>query len=111
MTSNSWLKNHEVIEEIESIEESLKDEYRKKKYNEERKALDRMDEDPSYFFKYARRFGKKEGSILSLKGPKGLVLDGLSKAQILNDQYSSVWSVPNVKLSDSVIWNMFEEYS
>ena len=31
LTSNSWLKNHEVIEEIESIEEKLKDEYKKKK--------------------------------------------------------------------------------
>ena len=84
--SNNWVKNHKVIKEIESIEDKLKDEYRRKKHNEERKVLDKMDGDPSYFFKYARRFGKKEGSIPSLKGPKGLVSDNLAKAQILNTQ-------------------------
>ena len=107
LESNSWTKNHEVIEEIEAIEDKLKEEYRRKKYKEERKVLDKMDRDPSYFFKYAKRFGKKEGSIPSLKGPNGLVSDSLTKARILNSQYSSVWTVPNTKLSDSEVDRIF----
>ena len=111
LTSNSWVKNHEVIEEIETIEDKLKDEYIKKKYNEERKVVDKMDQDPSYFFKYARRFGKKEGSIPSLKGPNGLVSDNLAKAHILNSQYSSVWTVPSTKLSDIEVEKIFGQCS
>ena len=107
LASNSWVKNHEVIEEIETIEDKLKDEYRRKKYNKERKVLDKMDQDPSYYFKYPRRFGKKEGSIPSLKGPNGLVSDSLTKAHILNSQYSSVWTVPYIKLSDSEVDRIF----
>lgn len=68
-----------------------------------------MDDDPSYFFKYVWWFGKKEGSIPSLKGPNGLVADGKSKAKILHNQYSSVWPVPVVKLSDSVVCNLYKE--
>ena len=68
-----------------------------------------MKGDFSYFYKYVRIFGEKEGSIPSLKGPNGLVSDGRTKAQILNKQYSSVWSVPVVKLNDNGICNLFED--
>ena len=87
---------------------SLKDEYFKKRFREENRALEKMEKDPSYFLKYTRRFGKKEGSIPSLKGPGGLVSDGKAKAQILNKQYSSVWSVLFEPLTNDVITYLFK---
>ena len=111
MASDSWIRNYEVIEEIESIEDSLKEEYFKKRYKEESRALEKMEKDSSYFFKYARRFGKKEGSIPSLKGPRsrGLESDGCVKAQILNTQYSSVWSKPLCELNEVKIREIFND--
>ena len=109
MALDSWIRNQEVIEEIESIEDLLKEEYCKKRYKEERRALEKMEKDSSYFFKYARRFGKKEGSIPSLKGPRGLESDGCVKAQILNTQYSSVWSKPLCDLNEDKIGEIFND--
>ena len=71
--------------------------------------MEKMEKDFSYFFKYMRRFGKKEGSIPSLKGPRGLESDGCVKAQILNTQYSSVWSKPLCELNEVKIGEIFND--
>ena len=108
MSSEKWVQNHKVIEEIESMEDNLKEEYYKKKYREERRALDKMDSDPAYFYKYASNFCRKGMNIPSWRGPNGLVSDGGGKAQILKKQYSSVWYVHFVPLADDSIGNLFK---
>ena len=73
----------------------------------ENKAISRIDKDPSYFYKYQRRFGKMSEPIGDLKtiinGKEILVTDNKDKADALNHQYSSVWSQPdeNFKIHDS----------
>ena len=61
MVSNNWSKNHAVVEDIEAIEDTLKAEYDKKRYNEERRALDRMDEDSLIFTNMLGDFVGREG--------------------------------------------------
>ena len=64
----------------------------------EDKAIRRMDSDPSYFFKYQRRFGKISEPVADLKVIKErkevIVTDSKEKADVLSNQYKLVWSEP-----------------
>ena len=56
-----------------------------------------MNSDPSYFFKYQRRFGKVTESVADLKvvkdGKESIITDSREKANVLSAQYKSVWTI------------------
>ena len=78
----------------------------------EDKAIMRMDKDPSYFFKYQRRFGKTSEPVADLKvvknGNEIIVTDSVEKANILSDQYKSVWSDP---MTSEIVYDLNEFFS
>ena len=52
---------------LEAKAEEFLEKYSKNRFNEERRALDKMDEDPSYFYKYVRRFCKNDSIYLGFE--------------------------------------------
>ena len=56
-----------VENEIEEINEKLDDLYLQRRKEMEDKAILRINSDPSYFYKYQRRFGKVTESVADLK--------------------------------------------
>ena len=62
----------------------------------ERKAVEKIKANPKYFFSYAKTFSKVKHSISSLlNGNQELVTDRKELANILQEQFSSVYSDPN----------------
>ena len=62
------------------------------------KAIDRMNSDPKYFFRYQKRFSKKKDEIgdlvTKINGKDVTATDDKMKANILSKQYKSIWSNP-----------------
>ena len=109
MNSSSWIKNHKNVEELEKVERELSIEYRKKKLIEERRAIDKIENDSSYFYKYARKFCKNGFGIPSLMKNGNLISNCDEKAEILNEQYKSVWSIPKFDTNHEMIEEFFGE--
>ena len=55
LDSDNWRENHRIIEQIEAIDNELNCEYRKQRTVEENRALNKIKEAPSYFYKYAKK--------------------------------------------------------
>ena len=109
MNFSSWVKNHKNVEELEKVEYELSIEYRKKKLIEERRAIDKIKNDSSYFYKYARKFCKNGFGIPSLMKNGNLISNCDEKAEILNEQYKSVWTVPKFDTNHEMIEEFFGE--
>ena len=109
LTSNSWVKNHRNIEKLEKVEEELASEYRKKKLIEEKRAIAKIENNSSYFYKYAKKFCRNGFGIPSLMKDGNLVSDDLEKTEILSDQYRSVWTVPKFAAGYDQIEEFFGE--
>ena len=99
LKSDKWTKNKAVEEQLEEICGELDLMFYNRRVEMENKAISRINKDPSYFYKYQRRFGKMSEQIGDLKtvknGKEILVTDNKDKADALNNQYSSVWSQPD----------------
>ena len=74
---------------------------------EENRALDKIKESPSYFFKYSKKFCKTKQTIPSLRLDDKLHNDAETKCKILSDQFKSVWSKPDMTLKCSDLPNIF----
>ena len=96
LSSNDWIKNHKIMEEIEEIEENLKQSYMKRKYEFERKAICKISENSSEFFKYANKYKNCSEGIGVLQNGSEYVNDDSVKSELLQSQFCSVWSNPSV---------------
>ena len=82
--------------EIYDIDQKIKESVMTERKDREAKALLTIIENPRYFFSYAKRFAKKKSTVGPLLNENSeLVDDAKVMADLLQKQYSSVFSDPN----------------
>ena len=108
-SSISEARRTKLIAETCVIEKKLQESYRNEKTEMERRAVGAIKKNSKYFFSYAKKFSTLSSSI-------GPLLDSASKliscpkqmAEMLADQYTSVFSTPKEdihKAEDHFPWN------
>jgi hypothetical protein len=89
-TNMSKLKNELVL-----IEKSLQSSYKKAQIYRENKAIEAIKSNPKFFFSYAKKFSKIKSNIGPLLNNQGeYTNDSRTMANLLSDQYASVFSQP-----------------
>ena len=98
MKSNSWIKNFDIMKELEEVEAKLDLSYQSRRKEKEKDAILKINKSPNYFYSYAKRFSKTSNKIGNLINKDGtLVTDPFEKAEILRKQYESVVSQPKTE--------------
>ena len=88
---------HELIE----IEVSLKSDYCKEKATQEDHAISAIRKNSKHFFSYAKKFSKVRQGIGPLSGPNSESINCPKQmADILSNQYASVWTIPSINKPD-----------
>jgi len=89
--------------ELVTIEMKLQDSYARSLSNQEQKALAAIKSNPKYFFSYVKKFSKTKPSIGPLlNAQKQYVTESAEMAELLSEQYSSVFSQPREPLVDPI---------
>ena len=109
LTSSSWQTNHKIKMEIEEVEMELYVHYEERRGKVEREAIERMKDDPGYFYSYAKKFSKDYSKMSDLKVGGRILMEDEDKADALQDQYKSVWSEPSDKVDKDMIDYYFKE--
>ena len=90
-----------LVNELTNIEMNLQDSYARSLSNQEQKALEAIRTNPKYFFSYVKKFSKSRPSIGPLlNAHKQYVSESAEMAELLSNQYSSVFSQPRESLVD-----------
>ena len=84
------------MEELEGIENELKESYRARRIKQEAEIIEKIAEDPNNFYRYANKFKIDRNGIGTLKDGDLIAEDDKSKSELLQKQYCSVWSKPNI---------------
>lgn len=97
--------NKETIKELNKqkadIELEIRDSIKEEKEKDEKQAIERIKKNVKAFYSYAKRTSKTKDPIGPLKDSNGnLQNDPLTMANILQDQYSKVFSDPNALKRD-----------
>ena len=88
--------------EAREIEKELQQSYNEEEVHREDKAVGAIKTNPKYFFAYAKKFSTISSSIGPLADAAGnLVSCSAKMAEILSDQYSSVFSSPKDSLKEA----------
>ena len=100
--TKSTTSNPNKVEKIEQqlivIIDKIKDSIKNQKLADEKRAINTVSVNPRYFFSYAKRFSKKRTNIGPLiDRDNNLQQDPKKMADMLQDQYSSVFSDPEVQ--------------
>ena len=87
-----------IEEELSEVIVKIKDCIKNEKLEDERRAIDTIRENPKYFYSYSKKHSKKKSTVGPLidKDNK-LHQDPKQMANMLQDQYSSVFSDPDSK--------------
>ena len=89
------VKQIKLRDELVSIERKLQDSYKDTSSEEEEKAVKAIKRNRKYFFTYARKFNKVRAKVGPLLGiNKEYVAGSKEMADLLQDQYQSVFSTP-----------------
>ena len=101
LMSDKWTKNLRVEEELEKVTDELDSLLYNRRLEMENKAINKINKEPAYFYKYQRRFGKVSEPVADLKVKEGdnikIVTDNKSKADVLNQQYCKMWTEPKIE--------------
>ena len=103
------MENHRFKLKIEEIERELYLHYEERRIKVENEAIDKMREDPGYFYSYAKKFSKDQNRIADLKVGDKMVVKDNEKADALQNQYKSVWSSPKIKVEKNLVEHYFSE--
>ena len=88
-------KRRELVDELVDIELKLQESYKRSSTAQEQKAIAAIKRNPKYFFTYVKKFCKTRPAIGPLLDrAKQFVVDNEGMANILSEQYSSVYSTP-----------------
>ncbi len=91
----SMVHKQHLITELRDIEKSLQKSYRSQRDFNEGKAVDAIKTNSKYFYSYAKKFSKVKSSIGPLMNSTNNLVSGPQKmAEILSEQYKSVFSEP-----------------
>ena len=93
----STVHKQNLINELREIEKSLQKSYRSQRDFNERKAVDAIKTNSKYFYSYAKKFSKVKNNIGPLMDSTNSLVSGPQKmAEILSEQYKSVFSEPRI---------------
>ena len=91
----NWHKNYKIQIELEQVEEELDGHYKERRQDEERKAIKKLYHDPSYFYKYQKKFSKTHGQLNGFLDKRGNVTkEPYEMSEMLREQYQSVANKP-----------------
>eukprot|EP00116_Pleurobrachia_bachei_P006754 sb/3467016/ len=87
-------------------DEAMKKEFWQKDDREEEEAVDTIKDNPRYFYTYVKKRSKTASSVAPLRRVDGsLTTESAEKAQLLQNQYTRVFSDPTkVKVNASLSW-------
>ena len=88
----SVTKQNQLEREMQQIESELLTSHQREEERNEEKAVANIKENPKYFYKYARNKSETKTSIGPFIIDGKLVYEGREKANILQEQYASVYS-------------------
>ena len=85
-----------IHQKLIDIELELQESYSNERTNQETTATSKIKSNPKYFYSYAKRFSKHKPKVGPLKDPKTneMTNDSHKMANILQDQYTSVFTKP-----------------
>ena len=97
---NLWLscqpsKAGSIEDEIDLIHFHIKETFNAEHLRQEKLALTKILENPKFFFSYAKRFAKSKSNVGPLLNNGNLSNDPQEMANILQEQYKSVFSDPS----------------
>lgn len=88
-------RRKKLKEEARQIEKKLQASYRKTRQNQEHKAVHAIKKNAKYFYSYAKKFSLVKVAIGPLvDAAKSLITCPTQMAEMLSEQYSSVFSIP-----------------
>ena len=97
-TTSSSIKD-KLRKELIKIERELQKSRKNSKAYEERKAIQAIKRNAKYFYTYAKKFAKTKGNIGPLINDKEeYIYDNAGMANLLSDQYKSVYTEPDKPL-------------
>ena len=91
----SSTKIQKIEDEISIIHFHIKEAYNSEQCHREKLAVAKVLSNPKYFFSYAKRFAKYKSNVGPLTKDGSLTNNPLEMANILQEQYKSVFSDPN----------------
>ena len=95
VSSRSEPKRVSILKQLTSIEKELQKSHSDRRLDEEAKAIERIKTNPKFFFTFAKRYSKVKVRIGPLiNNEKKLTTASQEMAEILSEQYSSVFSTP-----------------
>lgn len=101
-TTNSDTKKQKLQTEARDIEKKLQTSYRNEKSQNEHKAVGAIKRNSKYFFTYAKKFSIISAGIGPfIDAAKNVISNPLKMAEMLADQYCSVFSQPKETLAES----------
>ena len=92
ITSADELQRCRIIEQIRLIEQKLMDSHTNEMLVNEAKAVSKIKGDPKYFYRYAKSKSVTRTPIGPFIANGNLIYDPVEKANVLLEQYSSVYS-------------------
>ena len=96
-TENNYRKYQRLVKRKEEIEEEMKNQVEQELLQKEQAALEQMKKNPKYFYSFVKKFNQTINKIGPLKDKNdNLINDPEAKANILQDQYTKVFSNPNI---------------
>ena len=95
MSAKSSVKREAIFKKLVSVEKLLTKSHEDQREFEEKKAVEKIQTNPKFFFTFGRRFSKvKIGVGPLISSAKKLITAPLEMAELLSEQYSSVFSTP-----------------
>ena len=95
LAAKSEANRQSILQKLINIEKELSKSHENKRELEEKRAIEKIKINPKFFFAFGRRFSKiKIGVGPLIDSAKKLVSAPLEMAEILSNQYSSVFSTP-----------------
>ena len=98
VAATSEANRHSIHQKLVSIEKELSKSHENQRELEEKRAIEKIKTNPKFFFAFGRKFSKiKIGVGPLIDSAKRLISAPQEMAEMLSDQYSSVFSVPQDK--------------
>ena len=106
LTKSLTLQN-KLRRELLDIEKSLQSSYTNSRKFKEEKAVKAIRKNSKYFFSYAKQFSKLKSSVGPFRDGDSIISDNKTMADMLANQFSSVFSVPAEELpSPKVVFDI-----
>jgi hypothetical protein len=110
LRTESWEALQRLRGELEEVELAIQESHGDRRAQEETKAIQKINVDPGSFYDYAKKFSRTHSQVGPLQKKDGEhTLEEVEMSELLKEQYSSVFSIPRVPLTEENISEMFPD--